>query len=217
MRTRGTRRPGKVVVVVAVSLVTLMGFVALSLDGGLLLDQRRKSQSTCDAAALAAAGKLFYNFNYDRGYDPTGSAKQAALDSAGVNGFQNGVNSTVTVNIPPQSGKFKNVAGHVEVLISYDQPRFFSQVLGSGSVAIGSRAMARGRKSSFKDAILVLDPTGKGSLNSGAGERSPSRGRRSKSTRPTPKRRSPTGAGAFRLRKSTSPARPASRPREAAR
>ena len=169
MRADRTRRPGNVVVVVAVSLTTLMGFVALSLDGGLLLDQRRKVQSTGDAAALAAAGKLYYNFNYDSGYDPAGTAKQAALDTAGVNGFQNGVNCTVTVNIPPLSGPFKNVAGHVEVLIGYDQPRFFSRVLGSGGVAVGSRSVARGKKTTFKDAILVLDPTGKGSLNSGGG------------------------------------------------
>ena len=167
MRADRTRRPGNVVVVVAVSLTTLMGFVALSLDGGLLLDQRRKVQSTGDAAALAAAGKLYYNFNYDSGYDPVGTAKQAALDTASVNGFQNGVNCTVTVNIPPLSGPFKNVPGHVEVLIGYDQPRFFSRVMGSGGVAVGSRSVARGKKTTFKDAILILDPTSRGSLNSG--------------------------------------------------
>jgi hypothetical protein len=154
---------------VAVSLTTLMGFVALSLDGGMLLDQRRKLQSTGDAAALAAAGKLYYNSSYDLGYDPAGTAKQAALDTASANGYQNGVNCTVTVNIPPQSGTFKNVPGHVEVLISYDQPRFFSRLLGSGNIPVGSRAVARGRNYSFKDAILVLNPTGKGSLNAGGG------------------------------------------------
>lgn len=169
MRAGRTRRPGKVVVVVAVSLVTLMGFVALSLDGGILLNQRRKIQSTGDAAALAAAGKLYYNFSYDLGIDPAGTAKQAALDTAAANGYENGVNCTVTVNIPPLSGKFKNVPGHVEVLISYDQPRFFSKLLGSGNIPVGSRSVARGRKYSFKDAILVLDPTGKGSLNAGGG------------------------------------------------
>ena len=169
MRVNRSHRRGNVVVVVAVSLTTLMGFVALSLDGGLLLDQRRKVQSTGDAAALAAAGKLYYNFNLDLGYDPAGTAKQAALDTASVNGFQNGVNCTVTVNIPPLSGPFKNVPGHVEVLIGYNQPRFFSRVMGSGDIPVGSRSVARGKKTTFKDAILVLDPTSKGSLNSGGG------------------------------------------------
>jgi len=149
--------------------VMLMGFVGLSLDGGLLLDQRRKTQSTSDSAALAAAGQLYYNYIVDLGYDLTGTAKQAALDTAAANGFQNGANCTVTVNIPPQSGRFKNVPGHVEVLISYDQPRFFSKVLGSGNIPVGSRSVARGKKTAFKDAILVLDPSSKGSLNSGGG------------------------------------------------
>jgi len=169
MRIHRNRRPGKVVVMVAVSLVMLMGFVALSLDGGLLLDQRRKTQSTSDAAALAAAGQLYYNYTFDLGFDPSGRAKQAALDTAAANGYKNGVDCTVTVNIPPQSGRFKSVPGHVEVLISYDQPRYFSKVFGSGSIPVGSRSAARGKNEAFKAAILVLDPSRKGSLNAGGG------------------------------------------------
>ena len=51
----GARRKGTVVVVVAISLTALLAFVALSIDGGLLVDKRRQVQSASDAAALAAA------------------------------------------------------------------------------------------------------------------------------------------------------------------
>ena len=42
----GPPRRGTVVVVVAVCLVAILAFAALSLDGGLLLDKRRQA-STC--------------------------------------------------------------------------------------------------------------------------------------------------------------------------
>ena len=53
-------RRGISVVFVAISLVSLMGMLAISLEGGLLLTERRKAQTTADAAAMAAATDLYY-------------------------------------------------------------------------------------------------------------------------------------------------------------
>src|SRR4051812_16822072 len=108
-RNGGLRRKGTVVVVFAVSLIALLSIVALSLDGGILMDKRREVQSTSDAAALAAANDLYANWWITstaygaqfKGLDPAGTAKAAALATAAANGFTNGVNGcTVTVNIP---------------------------------------------------------------------------------------------------------------------
>src|SRR5262249_9140702 len=66
---------GMVLVLVAVFVVLLMGFMALVVDGGHAFETQTRCQSTADAAALAAAGKL---------PDQTG-AKSTALSYATKN------------------------------------------------------------------------------------------------------------------------------------
>src|SRR6187455_838925 len=108
---RVSARPGNVAVWVLVSLSVLLGIVALNLDGGRMMEQRRKAQNAADAACLAAAAKLYAGHNEDHGTDPDGTARQAALDSARANGFADA--SKVTVNIPPKAGAFAGKAGYV--------------------------------------------------------------------------------------------------------
>src|SRR5262245_52385660 len=165
MYAHAQRRKGNVVVITAVCLVSLLSIVALALDGGVLLDQRRQVQATADAAALAAASELFASTFTNGGLDngpiipnpsappgpPAGSIAQYAKQIAKNNGFEDGVNDvTVTVNIPPQSGPFTGVSGHVEVIITASQQRYFSTIFGSReNVPYGARAVARGTRTTF--------------------------------------------------------------------
>lgn len=172
LRQHDPCRKGTVVVVVAVSLIAIVSFVALSLDGGMLMDKRRQSQSASDAAALAAAHELYANWwvnGYtNQGLDPTGSAKAAAKAAAAANGFVDGVNGcTVTVNIPPLSGPFTGKPCHTEVIISQTQKRYFSRIFGADDVNYGSRSVSRGRRGGINNAIICLNPDGKGTLNAG--------------------------------------------------
>jgi hypothetical protein len=186
IRTRPrSARQGTVTVVVAVSMIAILGFVALSLDGGMMLDKRRQTQVAADAAALAACDDLYSRWytNSTSGLDNsisvtigginptsvTGTAKAAAKAAAAANGFADGVGGcVVTVNIPPLSGDHVGQAGHVEVYISISQARGFSKVFGTtAAVPIGSRAVARGKRTSIKQAILVLDPLGSSAFNAG--------------------------------------------------
>ena len=77
-----SQRRGAVAVWVAVSLVVLLGVAAISLDGGVLLAERRHAQSTADAAALAAASDMYHNYWAYNGTDSGGTAKQSALLTA---------------------------------------------------------------------------------------------------------------------------------------
>src|SRR5690242_13200124 len=103
--TRPTRRQASVSVLVTVSLVALLAFVALAVDGGLLLWDRRCVQAAADAAAMAAAIDLYSNYQSNGGYDSSGSAVKAAQDIAAANGYENTTQgpSKVDVNIPPLS------------------------------------------------------------------------------------------------------------------
>ena len=52
---------GQVLVVFALSLITLLGFAGLAVDGGSTFAQRRSQQTAADLAALAAANDYLVN------------------------------------------------------------------------------------------------------------------------------------------------------------
>jgi hypothetical protein len=167
------RRRGLVAILVALILTGLLGVVAISLDGGMMQDNRRRVQAAADAAVMAAAGQLYANYpailaSNSTITDPGGYAVAAAMASAAANGYNNdGTQSTVTVNIPPKSGPFTGAVGHVEVIITFNQPRYFSTIWGDSPLPIKARAVARGRWIGSNDGIICLDPSVQDALNAG--------------------------------------------------
>jgi len=130
----------------------LLTFVAIAIDGGLLMDRHREAQKTADAAAMAAAEKLFANWMTYQGKDTNGKAADAARDVATQNGYPN-----VTVHIPPETGPFAGKDGYAEVLVETTQKRYFSTLLGSEDIKVKARSVSQGRWVAAKMGILVLD------------------------------------------------------------
>ncbi len=159
-------RRGTVAVLVAVCLTVILAVLAIALDGGGLLAERRHAQATADAAALAAACDLYENFWTNSGADPSGTAAASARTTAAANGYTNdGTTSVVTVNIPPASGDYVGMAGYVEVIVQYNEQRGFSTIFNGGTVPVKARAVALGSAVAANVGILVLDPTSKGSFS----------------------------------------------------
>jgi len=166
MRHQAKARRGAVAPLVAVCLVALMGVAAIAIDGGVLVDQRRRVQAAADAAALAAADDLYYSYQTGHGLDGSGTAATSALSTAAANGYNNdGTNSIVTVNIPAASGIAAGKPGTAEVIVQYNEPRFFSGVFGTGTTPVSARAVAMGKWATFNTGIQVLNPTGPGTLS----------------------------------------------------
>ena len=151
-----------VAVQVALCLVPLCGVTAFAIDCGMMMEYRRRVQSATDAAALAAANDLYQHFPTNSGLDVGGTASASASVTASANGFSSG--STLTVNVPPSTGPFSGKAGYVEVLLQYNMPRGFSSIIGSGTLPIKARSVARGLWAPFNNGIIVLDPTSSGAL-----------------------------------------------------
>lgn len=168
--TSRSRRRGISLVLVVVSLVSLMGMLAISLEGGLLLTEHRNAQATADAAAMAAAAEMYYMHFVNFGTDPAGTAKQCALTTAAANGYTNdGVQTKVTVNIPPLSGDYIGKPSYVEVIVEYYHTRGFSSIFGTDKVPVRARTVAVGKPSAAPVGILVLDPTAKSAFNANGG------------------------------------------------
>lgn len=162
---RAARR-GSVLVLVAFLLTALLAVLALAVDGGTLFTERRHAQATADAAALAAAVKLYTEYPSYQGTDPNNDAYNAAMAVAAENGYSNdGTTSTVVVNIPPKSGPYAGKSGYCEVLVTYQETRGFSKVLGTGTIPVKARAVSRGVWIAPNAGVIVLDYSGKGTLN----------------------------------------------------
>ncbi|MCY2987992.1 MAG: pilus assembly protein TadG-related protein [Planctomycetota bacterium] len=165
MLRKAKLKRGIVAVLIGLSLVMIVGVVAIAIDGGLLLDQKRQLQAAADAAALAAATDLYGRYQANGGVDPDPyPAKTCALSNAAANGYtHDGTTNIVTVNIPPLSGDYRTIngvikKGYAEVIIQRQQPRGFSGIFGSGNLPVTARSVAMGKWTDINNGILILDP-----------------------------------------------------------
>ena len=157
------RRTGAVLVKVAICLPVLIGILALNLDGGRMYDERRRLQSTADAAALAAGADLYENYWDNKGKDVYGTARTAAEKIAVANGYPA---SAVTVNIPPQSGTYTGLPGHAEVLIDATLQASFGRAITGANMPVSARAVGKGEPLKF--GIITLNPSMAGAFTNNA-------------------------------------------------
>jgi Flp pilus assembly protein TadG len=127
---------GQTIILVALSLPLMLGFVGIATDVGSLFKDKRDIQTAADAAAIA--GALNYNYGY--------TAWTAAANSASAaNGFTNGSNG-VTVTTPPTpqwaSSGFYQKSPYVEVTITKTEPTIFLALFGHPTVSVLARAVA---------------------------------------------------------------------------
>src|SRR3989449_5948544 len=89
---------GQTLVLTALMLTILIGFVGLAADTGYFFDYRRRMTAAADSAAVAAAMEVKR--------DPTSTqVATVARTAAAASGFSDGTNGiTVAVNRPPVSG-----------------------------------------------------------------------------------------------------------------
>jgi len=116
---------GQAAVLTVVFLAALLGAVAMVLDVGSWFREQRSTQSTADAAALAAAQAL---------PESPGNASALAAQYLAKNG---GGVSAVTFS----SGVLVNDT--VSVTVNRDAPGIFSKLFGINSVNVHAKAMAR--------------------------------------------------------------------------
>jgi len=118
---------GQAIVLMALSLVVIMGMAALVVDVGSWYRTQRRLQGTADAAALAGAQLL---------PDDSNGAQSMALDYANKNGGNVlGADITVTSTVSANDT--------ISVKAKKTDSGVFSSILGIGSSDISARAKAR--------------------------------------------------------------------------
>lgn len=134
---------GQAVIVVALCMTVLLGFMALAMDVGLLFKAKRNMQAAADAAAIA--GALDYKYN-----GSSSSARTAACTAAAANGVSgtctpnsqcSGTSSTtICINNPPLNGAHQ-ASGFIEAIVVEPAPTFFMKLFNFNSVNVKARAV----------------------------------------------------------------------------
>jgi uncharacterized membrane protein len=123
---------GQVMVLVCVSLVAIMGMIAVVTDFSFLQDQRNIMQTAADSAAVAGAEELNY-----------GDQVAAGQADAASNGYTNGTASvTVALNSPPTMGPNTSNSGYVEAIVTKPVATYFLRALGVSTITVSARAVA---------------------------------------------------------------------------
>ena len=163
---RARSEEGQSLVLVALSMTVLMGFVAFATDVGVMLRQKRVAQTVADGAAIAAA--------YESLYEGTPSAVSsgmysAASHDAALNGYTpsttNGAtnsSSGVTLSVavtPNVSVSGYNSAGYVQATVALNVFPIFAGFLGYGATTVNATAIASNTLTS-NGCLYVTDYTG---------------------------------------------------------
>ncbi|MGC2276815.1 MAG: pilus assembly protein TadG-related protein, partial [Candidatus Binatus sp.] len=119
---------GQVMVLICVSLIALVGMVAVVSDFSFMQHQRNMMQTAADSAAMAGAEELNY-----------GDLVVAGKADAATNGYTDGTNNvTVSMNNPPSTGPNAANSGYVEAIVSEPAPTYFLRVLGVSSMTVSA-------------------------------------------------------------------------------
>jgi Flp pilus assembly protein TadG len=145
-------KSGSYLIISALMMPVLIGFVGLGTDYGLWVYAHQSAQSATDSAAVSAATE--------------GNATNLTVQARAVTalyGFVDGVNgTTVTVNQPPKSGPQTAVSNAVEVIVTQQKAPLFSAVFTSKSLTISARSVAVPTPGS--GCVIALDRTASGAI-----------------------------------------------------
>jgi hypothetical protein len=164
---------GQIMMVVAVSLVVLIGCAAIATDLGLMWTFKRQMQQAADAAAIAGDREIYSGNGSTTNLT---NVQNAALADVTQNGFTNAQlwtqnqnpctgssgETCVVVNVPPQSGSYANDNSAVEVIVSRPEPTFFLKIFNISSVTVAARAVAR--YSAAQGCLYALNTTAANAL-----------------------------------------------------
>jgi Flp pilus assembly protein TadG len=149
---------GNITIMTAVLLPIILGMMALSIDYGVWLYQKRKLQTTADATAMGAAQAIKKQ--------TTNQTYAFASTDAAMNGFVVGGGKTLTVNYPPLSGPSAGQSDAAEVIMTEPTTSYFSTLFLPQTPTIQVRAVG---KCVYSNSCVITLGSSSGLTLNGAG------------------------------------------------
>lgn len=156
---------GQVLIVTALSMTVLLGFVGFATDVGILLRERRIVQSVADSAAIGAATEALWENNSSSVSSGmwTAATKDATLNGftpGSANGSTSSSGATLTITVSPNiTIPGYNSSGFVQAVATQSTPTMFMNMFGYHSMGVTATAIAS-HKVTSNGCIYVLDNGG---------------------------------------------------------
>lgn len=135
METKHHER-GQILVLVVLVFVVLLGFTALTVDGGMVFWTRRRAQNAADTGTMAAALAKIREENW----------YEAGMNQAANYGFQNDSRNQVTLFSPPRSGVYAPPAAnsdhYIQMVITATLDTAFAHFVYDGKLQTTVEAVA---------------------------------------------------------------------------
>jgi len=147
-------QPGNIAIISALAMPCLVGFCGMGADVGYWYYRQRILQGAVDVAAYDGAIAL-----------SAGASATSVISGASADATSNGWRSsqgTITVHTPPTSGTHQN-ANSVEIILTENEPRYFSNIFSGSTVKVSVRAVANYQLPG-RACMLALDKTAKNAL-----------------------------------------------------
>jgi len=169
-------RRGQTLVIVALSMVAMAGFLAMAVDAGRLFLSRRALQTAADGGALAGAQDLVGTVTSPSGSPPNSlyHGDQLALAPFGLTPtwpqgssfYVNPPNNTITDTVGAYTVTVTSPSGYnnkrVSVTISQAISTTFASILGFGNVTVQASAIAEAGTNPFSYALFAYTSGGSG-------------------------------------------------------
>ncbi|OAE02527.1 TadE/TadG family type IV pilus assembly protein [Arthrobacter sp. OY3WO11] len=137
-KDKATNEKGAISVIVAILLVTLLGFVAIAVDVGVIYSERAQLQNGADASAIALAQKCARDAT-----DPVCSTTSTLAASLANENALDGMSKVHTIELDKTTRKVSVTTSAKELGGSDNSVSlFFADVLGVPTKEVGARASA---------------------------------------------------------------------------
>jgi hypothetical protein len=148
---------GQTLILVALSLTCILGFVGFATDVGVLLHDKRNLQIAADAAAIAGAKRIRIS---------TAQVKPAEYAASTQNGYTDGVNGvSVVPSYPAADGPHAGDPAYAEAIVRQTQRTFFTRLFGFASRPVSARAVAFNGAQNNIQCIRANNASGAGTID----------------------------------------------------
>jgi len=145
-------RSGGIIVMFALLLPIMVGFVGLGVEVGLWFESKRDLQTAADAAAIGGA------YEAQDSSATSSTILSVATTDAGRNGYD-AATDTISTSNPPGSGSYTADGNAVEATITRSVNLLFSGYFMDSAVSISARAVATNSGGSADTCFVSLNTT----------------------------------------------------------
>lgn len=143
---------GSIVILTALSMVVVLGIVALAVDGSYLYTERNRMAAAADAAAKAAVLEYIRDRSLSNGTLQTFANREVL-----ANGFNPAGPASVVLNHPPNAtSAYSGNANYVQVIVSQPTGTFFARVLRGAWSSVTPAASAVAGFSAPENCLITM-------------------------------------------------------------